>query len=179
VSLRVKDIDLDRHEITVRGGKGDKDRRVPLARSAVADVKRQLRESYARWRDDCRRDIRVTGIEGALARKYPNADREWPWFYVFPATRTLIDRSGVVRRDHLHVTQVQRAVPEAARKARLGKRITCHSFRHSFATHLLESGSDVRTIQELLGHSDLRTTSRYMHSLNRGGIGVRSPADRL
>ena len=179
VSLRVKDIDLDRHEITVRGGKGDKDRRVPLARSAVVDVRRQLRESYARWRVDCRRDVRVTGVEGALARKLPNADREWPWYYVFPATRTLIDESGVVRRHHLHETQVQRAVPEAAREAKLGKRVTCHSFRHSFATHLLESGSDVRTIQELLGHSDLRTTSKYMHVLNRGGLGVRSPADRL
>ena len=179
VSLRVKDIDLDRLVITVRGGKGDKDRRVPLARSAVADIKRQLRESYARWRNDSRGEIRVTGIGGALARKLPNADREWPWYYVFPAKRTFTDRSGIVRRHHLHQTRVQRAVKKAVRESKIGKRITCHSFRHSFATHIMENGADVRTIQELLGHTDLKTTMIYTHVLNRGGLGVISPADRL
>lgn len=179
VSLRVKDIDLDRCEITVRAGKGNKDRRVPLARTAVADVQRRLRESYSRWRNDSRRDIRVTGIGEALSRKLPGADREWPWYYVFPASRILTDRSGVVRRHHLHETQVQRAVHNAVRESKLGKRITCHSFRHSFATHMLENGSDIRTIQELLGHSDLKTTMIYTHVLNRGGLGVQSPADRL
>lgn len=179
VSLRVKDVDLERREITVRGGKGDKDRRAPLAESAVRDVKRRLEVSHALWRADGRRGVRVTGIDGALARKLPEADREWPWFYLFPATRTFIDSSAMMRRHHLHETQVQRAVRAASISAGLSKRVTCHSFRHSFATHLLEAGSDIRTIQELLGHSDVRTTMVYTHVLNRGGLGVRSPAEGL
>jgi integron integrase len=179
VSLRVKDIDLERREITIRSGKGDKDRRAPLAESAVKDVRRRLEMSHALWRSDVKRGVRATGIDGALARKLPMADREWPWFYVFPATRTFLDSSRVLRRHHLHETQVQRAVRAAATSAGLSKRVTCHSFRHSFATHLLESGSDIRTIQELLGHSDVRTTMVYTHVLNRGGLGVRSPAEGL
>jgi len=179
VSLRVKDIDLDRREITVRGGKGDKGRRAPLAELSVRDVKRVLRFSYRVWCADRRRGVGITGIDGALAGKLPQADRDWPWFYLFPATRTFVDSSRVLRRHHLHETQVQRAVRGAASAAGLGKRVRCHSFRHSFATHLLESGADIRTIQELLGHSDVRTTMVYTHVLNRGGLGVRSPADRL
>ena len=126
----MKDVDLDRREITVRAGKGDKDRRTPLAASSIEDVKRALRSSYRRWKSDRRLRVRVTGI----------------------------DSGGTRRRHHLHETQVQRAVREAAREANLRKRVTCRSFRHSFATHLLESGSDIRTIQVLLGHADLRTT---------------------
>lgn len=179
VSLRVKDIDLDRYEITVRQGKGDKDRRVPLAKSAVDDVKRALCEAHLRWAKDVKAGIRVTGVDGALARKFPNASREWSWYYVFPATRSFIDASQIGRRHHLHETQVQRAVHDATHRGKIGKRVTCHAFRHSFATHLLENGSDIRTIQELLGHSDVRTTMVYTHVLNRGGLGVQSPADRL
>lgn len=179
VSLRIKDVDLDRREITVRGGKGDKDRRAPLAESAIEEVRRVIRASHAIWKADRRRDIRVTGISGALARKLPSSDREWNWFYLFPATRTFVDEGRVLRRHHLHESQVQRAVRSAAREAKVMKRVTCHTFRHSFATHLLESGSDIRTIQVLLGHTDVRTTMVYTHVSNRGALGVLSPADRL
>jgi len=179
VSLRVKDIDLDRLEITARGGKGDRDRRVPLARGSLEDVRRALRGSYEQWKADGRTGARVTGLSAALHRKLPNADREWQWQYLFPATRTLGEENGIVRRHHLHETVVQRAVKTAAHAARIPKRVTCHSFRHSFATHLLETGTDIRTIQELLGHTSVQTTMIYTHVLNRGGLGVISPADRL
>ena len=177
VSLRVKDVDVVRREIVVRGGKGNKDRRAPLAESAVADMRRALRRAHERWRLDYRADVRVTGIDGALGRKVPSAERDWQWYYVFPATRTFRDAAGVIRRHHLHESKIQRNVSNAARAARLGKRVTCHSFRHSFATHLLESGTDSRTIQELLGHSDVRTTMTYTHVMHRAN--VRSPADSL
>jgi integron integrase len=179
VSLRVKDVDCERREIVVRGGKGDKDRRVPLAQSAVADVQRALRSAREVWNGDRRADVRVTGIPAGLLRKIPSADRGWSWYYLFPATRVFIDDQGVERRHHLHATHVQREIPEAARAAQIGKRVTCHVFRHSFATHLLEAGTDIRTIQVLLGHTNLRTTMIYTHVLNRGALGVRSPADAL
>ncbi|MEO8576748.1 MAG: integron integrase [Gemmatimonadales bacterium] len=179
VSLRIKDVDIERREITVRAGKGGKDRRVPLAESALVDVRRAIRASEKVWLNDRRRGVRTTGIDDALARKLPAAEGEWAWFYLFAATRTFVDPGGIRRRHHLHETQVQRAVKNAGLDARIGKRVSCHAFRHSFATHLLESGADIRTIQELLGHSDVRTTMIYTHVLNRGGLGVTSPADRL
>jgi len=177
--LRVKDVDLDRREITIRGGKGGKDRRVPLAETCLPSLRRHLRERGTQFRQDQRQRIRTTEISPALARKYPNAESEWPWQFVFAANRTFVDPAGQRRRHHLHETKIQRAFRAAVKGARITKRVSCHTLRHSFATHLLEAGSDIRTVQELLGHSDLRTTMIYTHVLNRGGLGVRSPADLL
>jgi site-specific recombinase XerD len=175
----VKDVDCDRLEITVRFGKGEKDRHVPLAASAVKDVERALRIARAVWKSDRRAGVRTTGLSDALLRKLPHAGSDWGWFYLFPATRALGDAAGVRQRHHLHATVLQRSVPAAAREAGIAKRVSCHVFRHSFATHLLESGTDIRTIQELLGHASLKTTMIYTHVLNRGAFGVRSPADSL
>lgn len=179
VTLRVTDLDLDRLAIVVRGGKGGKDRHVPLAERCLESLNRHLLAERTRFDEDTRRGIRMTQIGGALSRKYPNADREWRWRYVFAAARTYVDEFGVRRRHHMDPTVLQRAIPAAARRARLTKRVTCHALRHSFATHLLESGVDIRRVQDVLGHTDVRTTQRYTHvtDLSRGG--VRSPADRL
>lgn len=178
VALRVKDVDFDRHEIVVREGKGGKDRRVPLPDSAVTALRQQLRVARSLWEHDQRAKVEMTGLSEALRRKYPGATREWRWQYVFPAARTF-EAGGTRARHHMHVSNVQRGVAAAVRRTGMTKRVTCHSLRHSFATHLLETGSDIRTVQELLGHTDVRTTMRYTHVLNRGGLGVRSPADTL
>jgi integron integrase len=178
--LRVKDVDFRRRRLEVRGGKGGSDRFAPLPRVAEAPLQRQLEQVRRLHEADLLRGLAGPPVPGALARKYPNAPREWAWQWVFPATRLGCDRASSRRfRHHLHETAVQRAVRDAAARAGIPRRVTCHTFRHSFATHLLEDGADIRTVQELLGHRELRTTMIYTHVLAQGPLGVRSPADRL
>jgi integron integrase len=179
VRLRVQDVDFGRNEILVRNGKGGKDRRTMLPRTLTEPLRAQLCEARRLHERDEAAGFGRAWLPGALARKYPDAAIEWGWQYVFPASvRSLDPRDGTERRHHLDESSLQRAVKSARARAGIAKPATCHTLRHSFATHLLETGHDLRTIQELLGHSDVKTTQIYTHVLNRGGHGVASPLDR-
>jgi integron integrase len=180
VRLRVKDIDFAQSQITVRDGKGARDRITMLPQAVVAPLKEHLQRVRALHDQDLAEGYGSVYMPDALERKYPSACQEWIWQYVFPSRKHSKDpRTGIVRRHHVSESGLQKAVKKAAGLAKIDKRVTCHTFRHSFATHLLENGYDIRTVQELLGHKDVKTTMVYTHVLNRGGLAVHSPLDDL
>jgi integron integrase len=178
VRLRIKDLDTSTHQIVVCCGKGEKDRITILPESILPGLEAHLRRIKRLHERDLSGGLGLVYLPPALERKYPHAAREWIWQYVFPANRPSIDpRTGFRRRHHTHPSTIQKAIRRAAKLAQIPKHVTCHTLRHSFATHVLENGYDIRTVQELLGHKDVKTTMIYTHVLNRGGMAVRSPLD--
>ncbi|MBL8045581.1 MAG: integron integrase [Anaerolineales bacterium] len=176
--LRIKDLDFANHQIIVRDGKGGNDRVTMLPEAVIAPLQDHLKQVKLMHERDLKAGFGSVYLPFALERKYPNAHKEWIWQYVFPASSLYKDvTTGITRRHHLHETAVQKAVRQAAQTANIAKHVTPHTFRHSFATHLLQNGYDIRTIQELLGHKDVKTTMIYTHVLQRGGLAVRSPLD--
>ena len=178
ISLRIKDIDFEREAVTVRSGKGDKDRESVLPASLVEDLKRHLKQVRSVYDSDREYDSPGVMLPDALERKYPNAGKEWAWFWIFPSYKNSIDpKTRIVRRHHVHHSNLQKAIKAAGKRAGIPKRVTVHTLRHSFATHMLENGYDIRTIQDLLGHTDLRTTMIYTHVVSKNRHGVKSPLD--
>jgi len=179
LTLRVKDVDFGYRQITVRDGKGGKDRVTMLPAGIIEPLRSHLHRVKALHEQDVADGCGDVNLPDAIARKYPRAPYEWGWKFVFPSYRRSVDpRTGAVRRHHLYENYLTRGVKQAARAAGITKPVSCHTLRHSFATHLLESGYDIRTVQELLGHADVSTTMIYTHVLNKGGRGVVSPLDR-
>ena len=179
VRLRVKDLDFDYRQLIVRDGKGEKDRRTILPQPLMEPLRHHLARVRLQHEEDMRLGCGRIYLPYALERKYPRAASEWVWQYVFPAAKLSVDpRTGEQRRHHASEDRLQKAVKRAIQEAGVNKRASCHTLRHSFATHLLEDGYDIRTIQELLGHADISTTMIYTHVLNRGGKGVRSPLEK-
>jgi len=178
--LRVQDVDFQMKQLTVRDGKGAKDRYAILSEAVMGALREHLEQVRLIHREDLAKGYGAVYLPGALDRKYPKAAREWGWQYVFPARDLSKDpRSGQVRRHHLDEATINKAIKAAVSRVGIAKRVSSHTFRHSFATHLLQRGQDIRTIQELLGHADVSTTMIYTHVLNQGGLGVRSPLDSV
>ena len=178
LGLRVKDLDLEQGQLIVRAGKGDKDRRTVLPESLKNELMNQRTNARRLYDHDRRQDLPGVALPGALERKYPNAGREWGWFWAFPAPALSVDpRSHSVRRHHLHPASLQNAFKNAVKKAGLAKPASVHTLRHSFATHLLKQGTDIRTVQELLGHANLQTTMIYTHVTRPDIMRVKSPLD--
>ena len=178
--LRVKDLDFHQNQIVVRAGKGDKDRYTMLPTGLQEPLQKHLVVVRRQHEEDLAKGLGRVALPNALDRKYPNAPKEWGWQWVFPATSHYVDdKTRELRRHHLHESVLQKAFRDAVIRSQIAKPASCHTLRHSFATHLLEDGYDIRTVQELLGHANVSTTMVYTHVLNRGGKGVMSPADKL